>query len=97
MQIVLRTIPRFLRGFRGLYAGIGRPPNLTLLGLPVNWDAIVADCSHMGQIGHFASVAFTSIDDPFDPSGALYRGHGIDVEYEGLDPLFTFGRFLGTA
>ena len=69
--------------------------------LPVNWDAIVADCSHMGQIGHFASVAFACPDDLLDPSRAnvvpLYRGHATDVEYEGLDPLFTFGRFLGTA
>jgi len=33
MQTVLRAIPRFLRGFRGLYAGIGFPPNLPLVGL----------------------------------------------------------------
>ena len=56
---------------------------------PANWDAIAAGCAHMSQIGHFASVAFASMDDPFDPSGAnvvpLYRGHGTHVRYEGLD------------
>ncbi len=56
---------------------------------PTNWDSIAAGCTHMSQIGHFASVAFASTDDPFDPSGAnvvpLYRGHGTHVRYEGLD------------
>jgi hypothetical protein len=33
MQTVLRAIPRSCRDFRRLYAGIGLPPNLTLVGL----------------------------------------------------------------
>lgn len=58
---------------------------------PANWDAIAAGCAHMSQIGHFASVAFASMDDPFDPTGAnavpLYRGHGAHVRYEGLERI----------
>jgi hypothetical protein len=33
MQTLIRAIPRFHRGFRRLYAGIGPPPNLALIGL----------------------------------------------------------------
>ena len=56
---------------------------------PTNWGAIAEGCAHMSQIGHFASVAFVSTDDPFDPRGGnavpLYRGHGVHISYEGLD------------
>lgn len=55
---------------------------------PSNWDQISQSCSHMSNVGHFASVAVASMDDPFDPTGEnavpLYRGHGMHVRYEGL-------------
>jgi len=56
---------------------------------PENWDAIAALCANLSQIGHFASVAFASTDDSFDPGGAdvvpLYRGYSMQIRYEGLD------------
>jgi len=56
---------------------------------PANWSTIAASCAQMSNIGHFASVAFASTDDPFDSSGKnvvpLFRGHGTHVSYEGLD------------
>ena len=58
---------------------------------PANWPAIAASCAQMSTIGHFASVAFASTDDPFDPIGEnavpLFRGHGVHVGYEGLDRI----------
>jgi len=58
---------------------------------PANWGAIAARCAQTGDIGHFASVAFASADDPFDPTGAsavpLFRGCGVHVRYEGLDRI----------
>jgi hypothetical protein len=48
MQTVLRAIPRFLCGFRRLYAGIGSPPNLTLVGLesrPRSWSSPLQACA----------------------------------------------------
>lgn len=56
---------------------------------PNNWEAIATSCASMGKIGHFASVAMVSTDDPFDPIGGppvpLWRGHGVHVRYEGLE------------
>ena len=58
---------------------------------PANWSAIAAGCAHMSTVGHFASVAFASTDDPFDQNGVnavpLFRGHGVHVRYEGLDRI----------
>ncbi len=56
---------------------------------PANWGAIAADCAHMSNVGHFASVAVVSVDQVFDPTDAeavpLWRGHGNYVRYEGLN------------
>jgi hypothetical protein len=58
---------------------------------PPNWNDIAKDCAPTGKIGHFASVAVASTADPFDPTGdsavPLYRGHGMHVQYEGLQHL----------
>ena len=55
---------------------------------PHNWVDIADGCAPTGEIGHFASVAVASADDPFDPTGdsavPLYRGHAMHVRYEGL-------------
>ena len=47
-------------------------------------------------MGHFAPLAVASVDDPFDPMAAtkgnvvpLYRGHGMHVRFEGLEPIVS--------
>jgi len=56
---------------------------------PTNWSTIAAGCASMGSLGHFASVAFASTDQPFatagEPAVPLWRGHGVHVRYTGLD------------
>jgi len=58
---------------------------------PANWAAIAEYCSHIGRLGHFASVAAANAKDPFDPSKGppmpLWRGHGMIVSYDGLKPV----------
>jgi hypothetical protein len=59
---------------------------------PANWPEVAARCAHMGKVGHFASVAVASADDPFDPTGRappdpLWRGHGMVVRFDGLNAL----------
>lgn len=56
---------------------------------PNNMDSIAERCAAMGKRGHFASVSFANIDDPFDPDGGgmpLWRGHGCHVRFQGLMP-----------
>jgi hypothetical protein len=38
----------------------------------------------MSRHGHFASVNFASADDP---QGPLWRGHGAEATFDGLEPL----------
>ena len=56
---------------------------------PSNWADIAAGCARIGDTGHFASVAFVSEGQPFkedgEPPVPLWRGHGVDVRYSGLD------------
>jgi hypothetical protein len=57
---------------------------------PANWGQISERCARLGKVGHFASVSVANADDPFDPSGAapsepLWRGHGMNPRFEGLD------------
>ena len=59
---------------------------------PGNWDAIADGCAKQSRIGHFATVALASMDDPFDPDAKsngnhipLYRGHGMHVRFTGLE------------
>lgn len=51
---------------------------------PANLEAIERNVAHMSRRGHFASVSFASADDP---EGPLWRGHGAEVAFEGLEPL----------
>jgi hypothetical protein len=56
---------------------------------PSNWQAIAANCAKMSTVGHFASVAVVSVDQPFDseqePPVPLWRGHGMHVRFTGLE------------
>jgi hypothetical protein len=55
---------------------------------PRNWAEIAAGCARMSRIGHFASVAFASAEQPFENDEErpvpLWRGHGVHVNYPGL-------------
>lgn len=56
---------------------------------PSNWADIAADCAPRGKIGHFVPVAVLNADELFnfesDEPAPLYRGHGMHVEYGGLE------------
>jgi hypothetical protein len=56
---------------------------------PSNWQAIAASCSKLSSIGHFASVAIASVEQPFEasdePPAPLWRGHGMHVRFTGLE------------
>jgi hypothetical protein len=56
---------------------------------PENWTAIAAGCALMSDVGHFAQVAFASVNQPFAGKGEtpvpLWRGHGVYVRYFGLE------------
>lgn len=56
---------------------------------PSNWDAIAASCAKLSPIGHFASVALTSIDQPRESCDeapiSLWRGSGMAVRFPGLE------------
>jgi hypothetical protein len=51
---------------------------------PTNLDAIARNVAHMSRRGHFASVGFASAGDPKEP---LWRGHGAEIAFNGLEPL----------
>jgi hypothetical protein len=51
---------------------------------PTNLDAIARNVAHMSGSGHFASVGFASAGDPEEP---LWRGHGAEIAFNGLEPL----------
>lgn len=51
---------------------------------PANLDAIARNVANMSQRGHFASVSFAALNDP---AGPLWRGHGAEVEFDGLKPV----------
>lgn len=56
---------------------------------PGNWSEIAANCARLSTIGHFASVALTSSDQPFQSNGEapvrLWRGHAMQVRFTGLE------------
>lgn len=56
---------------------------------PGNWEAIVANCAPMSTIGHFASVAVASGEQPFASSDEtplpLWRGYAVVVNFRGLE------------
>ena len=61
---------------------------------PANLEEIKDYCSKMSREGFFASVTAASADDPFDPFAEkngnfspLFRGHGMKVRFEGIEPV----------
>ncbi len=59
--------------------------------LPKNIADIAAYCARLSDVGHFASVAVTNSNYPFDSWGKipplpLWRGHAMHVRFEGLLP-----------
>lgn len=59
---------------------IARPSNIT---------AIMDSCRSLSRIGHFAPVSFSSCD-PYRPGSKhrpLWRGHQLNVEFQGLLPI----------
>lgn len=56
---------------------------------PSNWQAIEAGCEKLSNIGHFASVAIVSVDQPFESmqevAVPLWRGHATHVRFIGLE------------
>jgi hypothetical protein len=58
---------------------------------PPHIKEISERCSHLGNIGHFGSVAVANAEDDSDPTGdvqssLLWRGHCMRVHFEGLMP-----------
>jgi hypothetical protein len=54
---------------------------------PGNWDEIVRGCSRLSPTGHFAPVGLCGVDQLLDVDDAIerpYRGHGLQVAFEGL-------------
>ena len=55
---------------------------------PDNWEAIAARCAKVCSVGHFASVAMASTEQPFESDSEaavpLWRGHAMHVNFEGL-------------
>ena len=56
---------------------------------PSNWQEIANQCSRMSRVGHFASVALVSTEQPFQSQDEqpvpLWRGHGMHVRSTGLE------------
>lgn len=56
---------------------------------PQNWQSIAAGCARMSRIGHFASVAMVSMEQPFnaenEPAIPLWRGYGMHVRFTGVE------------
>ncbi len=56
---------------------------------PSNWEVIASQCSHISQVGHFASVALVSTEQPFQSQNEkavpLWRGHAMNVRFTGLE------------
>lgn len=56
---------------------------------PATWAEIAHSCQRMSSVGHFASVAVASKEQPFasdqEPPVPLWRGHGLHVRFDGLE------------
>lgn len=56
---------------------------------PDNWATIARNCAKLSTTGHFASVAFASVNQPFQSNSEapvpLWRGHGMHVRFSGLE------------
>lgn len=61
--------------------------------LPENMHDIARNCSRVGMAGHFASVAVANSEQSESTMAKpLWRGHGIYVRFEGLQPLLGHGQ-----
>jgi hypothetical protein len=61
---------------------------------PAHLQEVHKAFEHVGHVGYFASVLFTSLSETFDPQAEqngniapLYRGEGLDVLFNGLELL----------
>jgi hypothetical protein len=56
---------------------------------PSNWKDIANQCSQLSKVGHFASVALVSTEQPFQSQDEqpvpLWRGFGMSVRFTGLE------------
>jgi hypothetical protein len=56
---------------------------------PSNWQAVAAQCAKLSTTGHFASVAVVSVEQSFESDDEapvpLWRGHGMHVNFTGLE------------
>jgi hypothetical protein len=56
---------------------------------PNNWQDIESQCYRMSRLGHFASVAIVSAEQPFqsqeEEAIPLWRGHAMHVNFAGLE------------
>ena len=75
--------------------GVVRYP-LNEAPLPASLFELQTTFNRSGHPGHFASVAVANAEDPFDPMAAtngnylpLYRGHGMHVNFKGLEPIVS--------
>lgn len=75
--------------------GVVRYP-LSEAPLPANLSKLQTTFNRSGHPGHFASIAVSSAEDPFDPMAAtngnylpLYRGYGMHVRFTGLVPIVS--------
>ncbi len=64
-----------------------KPPSV-----PANWGGIAARLAVQSARGHFAAVTILSADEDFSKPAAdwhlpLWRGHGMEVKYEGMQAL----------
>lgn len=55
---------------------------------PDNFDTVVANCVKHSPRGNFASVSCANLDGQTEKDkGKIYRGHAIDIHYEGLESV----------
>lgn len=61
----------------------------TSVARPTGWQAIADSCAKLSTVGHFASVAISSGEQPFESTGdhplPLWRGHEMCVKFSGLE------------
>ena len=57
---------------------------------PTNIDDISSSCSKISKLGNFASVTLVNAEETFEegnPFLPLWRGHGIQVDFKGLEQI----------
>jgi hypothetical protein len=63
----------------------------SLAARPDNWKDIAAQSARLSRIGHFATVAIASGEQPFQSAGEpvipLWRGHAMEVRFDRLEEV----------